>query len=263
MSPASKTAKTTRKSPAKRAPAKPRGGGKPRTLAAYTQKRDFTSTPEPAGVVKGKASAGGYYCIQKHLASHLHYDFRLEHRGVLLSWAVPKGPSPDPTVKRLAMQVEDHPVDYGDFEGVIPAGYGAGIVVLWDRGAWAPLVDDVDAALAKGHLPFVVQGEKLKGRYDLIRTGIAGKRGWLLAKQRDEWSGSADPTVDLPQSVKSGQDFAEILAREPKDPWPEDPPVRGGETGRLLKDIMLRASALRSRGGAAKRAAPKRAAGRR
>src|SRR3954462_1232003 len=126
-----------------------------RSLSQYQAKRNFSKTPEPSGKsssAKLKSKKGPYFCVQKHLASHLHYDFRLEHRGVLLSWAVPKGPSLNPADKRLAMQVEDHPLDYGDFEGVIPEGYGAGIVMLWDRGTWNPdpLTPDIDQALRKG-----------------------------------------------------------------------------------------------------------------
>jgi bifunctional non-homologous end joining protein LigD len=177
--------------------------------------------------------------VQKHLASHLHYDFRLEHHGVLLSWAVPKGPSPDPATKRLAMQVEDHPVDYGSFEGVIPSGYGAGVVSLWDRGMWEPLVDDVDAALVAGKLPFVLLGERLKGAWTLVRTGRAGPRSWLLMKQRDHWAHSGkeveDPTVE---------EFATVLAREPANPWPGAAPVRGGETGALFRAVMERATVI-------------------
>src|SRR5215218_4590612 len=171
----------------------------------YKQKRNFTATPEPAGdldVAAARArqaspAKGLYFCVQKHLASHLHYDFRLEHNGVLLSWAVPKGPSLDPKTKRLAMHVEDHPFEYGEFEGVIPEGYGAGIVMLWDRGTWTPEVDDVDAALKKGDLKFTLNGYKLKGSWVLVRTsgrypgargGSAGAgrsstdRSWLLIK---------------------------------------------------------------------------------
>src|ERR1700741_4607632 len=159
-------------------------------LEEYKKKRDFKKTPEPEGTV-AKTDAKERFCgVQKHLASHLHYDFRLEHNGVLLSWAVPKGPSLDPATKRLAMHVEDHPVDYGEFEGVIPEGYGAGIVMLWDVGTWTPESDDVDAALKKGDLKFQLNGFKLKGSWVLVRTGGrypggrsgAERRSWLVIK---------------------------------------------------------------------------------
>ena len=115
--------------------------------------------------------------MQKHLASHLHYDLRLEWNGVLLSWAVPKGPSIDPQDKRLAMHVEDHPIEYGTFEGVIPEGYGAGIVMLWDQGTWEPETEDVDASLRKGDLKFRLNGFKLKGSWVLVRTARISGRG--------------------------------------------------------------------------------------
>src|SRR6185436_14857396 len=166
-------------------------------LEEYRRKRDFSKTPEPPPEVPKQKSKERFFCVQKHLASHLHYDFRLEYGGVLLSWAVPKGPSLDPKVKRLAMHVEDHPVAYGDFEGVIPEGYGAGIVMLWDVGTWTPQVDDVEAALKKGDLKFTLSGYKLKGSWVLVRTSgrYAGSRGggdgrsWLLIKHRDDWAG--------------------------------------------------------------------------
>src|SRR5216684_6366800 len=178
-------------------------------LEEYKRKRDFSKTPEPSGRVRARKPRERFFCVQKHLASHLHYDFRLEHNGVLLSWAVPKGPSLDPKTKRLAMHVEDHPFAYGDFEGVIPEGYGAGIVMLWDKGTWTPDVDDVDAALKKGDLKFTLDGYKLKGSWVLVRTSgrYAGARSgsdgrsWLLIKHRDEWAGDVNITEFAPRSV--------------------------------------------------------------
>jgi bifunctional non-homologous end joining protein LigD len=222
-------------------------------LDEYRRKRDFTKSPEPAGEPKtaGRKRAGErFFCVQKHLASHLHYDFRLEHNGVLLSWAVPKGPSLDPKTKRLAMHVEDHPVEYGTFEGVIPEGYGAGIVMLWDVGTWTPLVDDVDRALAKGDFKFQLDGYKLKGSWALVRTRGYGGRGgesrsWLLIKHRDDWAGDVDIAEFAPLSVKSGQDFHEILAEDNPDVWRTNRPVEGGETGAMLRGIIEKAAALK------------------
>jgi len=189
-------------------------------LKDYRKKRDFEITPEPAGGMEAKASPGKAlsYVIQKHQASHLHYDFRLEWDGVLLSWAVPKGPSLDPPVKRLAMQVEDHPVEYGGFEGAIPEGeYGGGTVMVWDRGTWEPEVADVKAALAKGDLKFTLHGAKLKGSWVLVRTrgsfGGGGRASWLLIKHRDPFASKRDITVEEPRSALMGRLLAEI-ARE-------------------------------------------------
>src|SRR5258706_14056443 len=149
------------------------------TLADYNAKRNFAASPEPAGdtPVKRSKKKQPIFCVQKHLASHLHYDFRLEHNGVLVSWAVPKGPSLNPKDKRLAMRVEDHPRDYADFEGVIPEGYGAGIVMLWDKGTCTPEIEDIDRALAKGELKFKLSGVKLKGSWVLVRIG--GANSWF------------------------------------------------------------------------------------
>ena len=222
-------------------------------LEDYRRKRDFAKSPEPAPKVR-KSPAGRkarFFCVQKHLASHLHYDLRLEHHGVLLSWAVPKGPSLDPATKRLAMHVEDHPVDYGDFEGVIPSGYGAGIVMLWDRGTWTPEVDDVDAALAKGDLKFTLNGFKLKGSWVLVRTrgwggsSRDGSRSWLLIKHRDEWSGNVDITEFAPLSVKSKGDLAEILSADNPDVWQSHRPAQGGEAGEMFEKIIRRALDMR------------------
>jgi bifunctional non-homologous end joining protein LigD len=207
-------------------------------LKEYREKRDFTTSPEPPGRERPRRSRKPkkrFFCVQKHLATQLHYDFRLEHDGVLLSWAVPKGPSLDPSVKRLAMHVEDHPLEYGEFEGVIPEGYGAGVVMLWDRGTWEPEVDDVDESLRKGDLKIRLDGYKLKGSWALVRTrGWRGPgsrsgpgapapddgRSWLLIKHRDDWS---SPDLDIaefaPLSVKSEGDFADILQQEIPDVW--------------------------------------------
>jgi bifunctional non-homologous end joining protein LigD len=228
-------------------------------LEKYKQKRNFKSTPEPAGdpkiaaehAKKQQAQSTRFFCVQKHLASHLHYDFRLEHNGVLLSWAVPKGPSLDPKTKRLAMMVEDHPFEYGTFEGVIPEGYGAGIVMLWDVGTWTPQVPDVDAALKKGDLKFTLDGYKLKGSWVLVRTGgrygsSGGDRSWLLIKHKDEWAGDVDIVEFAPKSVKNGGDFEDILAADRPDVWTSNRPAKGGEAGEMLAKIIERAAALKA-----------------
>jgi bifunctional non-homologous end joining protein LigD len=231
-------------------------------LEKYKQKRNFTSTPEPAGDLTlareraktADAKKGLFFCVQKHLASHLHYDFRLEYDGVLLSWAVPKGPSLDPKTKRLAMHVEDHPIEYGTFEGVIPEGYGAGIVMLWDQGTWKPESDDVAGALKKGDLKFTLDGYKLKGSWVLVRTGGwggsrgsgQGGRSWLLIKHRDDWAGDLDITEFAPRSVKSDGDFEDILAADKPDIWVTNRPAKGGETGAMLEAIIKKAAALKA-----------------
>lgn len=236
-------------------------------LDEYRRKRNFAKTPEPSGDEGETVPAGtGFFCVQKHLASHLHYDLRLEYDGVLLSWAVPKGPSIDPQDKRLAMQTEDHPMDYGMFEGVIPEGYGAGIVMLWDYGTWTPEVDDVAAALKKGDLKFSLDGYKLKGSWALIRTrgyGDASKPGWLLIKHRDAWAGPVDIVEFAPHSVKTPDaDFAEILGDGTPDLWLRNPPAKGGDTGTLFQGIIARALTLSGEGAGATTAkkadAPKR-----
>ena len=174
-------------------------------LERYSQKRDFTVTSEPRPARVAKTS-GRSFVVQKHWASTLHYDFRLELDGVLVSWAVPKGPSFDPKVKRMAIHVEDHPVSYGSFEGKIPAGqYGAGDVIVWDRGTWEP-IGDAREGMKNGKLAFNLHGQKLVGQWELIRKAKPGNKQeqWLLFKKRDEWARSADEydvTAALPDSV--------------------------------------------------------------
>jgi bifunctional non-homologous end joining protein LigD len=193
------------------------------SLKEYERKRHFALTPEPrpGGSTRREAESLSYV-IQKHIATALHYDFRLEWNGVLLSWAVPKGPSLDPAVKRLAMQTEDHPIEYGDFEGVIPQGeYGAGTVMLWDKGTWVPDDPDVDASLRKGDLKFTLRGTKLKGSWVLVRTRGFGKNPgqttWLLIKHRDQYASTADAEAESPRSVSSHRLLEEIARDEGGD----------------------------------------------
>src|SRR6476469_9527603 len=163
------------------------------------------------------------------------------------------------------MHVEDHPIEYGTFEGVIPEGYGAGIVMLWDVGTWTPQVDDVDAALKKGDLKFTLDGYKLKGSWVLVRTsgrypGSGGNRSWLLIKHKDEWAGEVDIVEFAPKSVKSEGDFEDILAADKPDVWVSNRPAKGGEAGEMLAKIIERAAALKAGGkteAPAKKAAPK------
>ena len=188
------------------------------SLTQYRQKRHFNRTPEPRG---GKAAKAGdlRFVIQKHQASHLHYDFRLELDGVLKSWAVPKGPSTNPNDKRLAMMVEDHPLDYGDFEGTIPPGnYGAGSVIVWDRGTYrardATTRRESEQVMAeglrRGHLTFVVEGEKLRGEFSLLKLAKGGKNAWLLLKKRDEFADGDN--IDDDHSVLSGRTLDDVAA---------------------------------------------------
>lgn len=180
-------------------------------LTEYKKKRKFDKTPEP-GPKEKRTKSGRLFVVQKHRATQLHYDFRLEDDGVLKSWAVPKGPSLDPTVKRLAMQVEDHPVDYAKFEGVIPEGeYGGGTVMVWDYGTYKPETNDVSAALRKGELKFTLDGQKLKGGWVLVRTR---ERQWLLLKHRDYYTTSEEVTELAPVSILTRRSLAEIAEDE-------------------------------------------------
>jgi bifunctional non-homologous end joining protein LigD len=185
-------------------------------LSEYERKRHFNTTPEPTA--KLARGVGWSYVVQKHAASHLHYDFRLELDGVLKSWAVPKGPSLDPAAKRLAMEVEDHPVEYGGFEGIIPQDeYGGGTVLLWDAGQWEPIGDPREGYI-RGKLKFTLHGQKLSGGWSLIRThnGKSGKTNqWLLIKEQDDSAISAEKTdilIESPLSVVSRRSLKEIAA---------------------------------------------------
>ena len=197
-------------------------------LAKYQEMRDFTATGEPSGRdAKVAPSEALRFVIQKHAASHLHFDLRLEWEGTFRSWAVPKGPSLDPKDRRMAMEVEDHPLDYGDFEGTIPTGqYGGGTVMLWDRGYWAPEkgFEKISAALTKGELKFVMEGERMHGSWVIVRTkkDSRGKASWLLIKHRDEGAidGNTTGPTDVDESVASGRTMVEIASGKGKAATP-------------------------------------------
>ena len=197
----------------------------PRKLSTYRKKRDFSKTAEPSGKAKVAPSPQQRFVVQMHAATRLHYDFRLEYDGVFKSWAVTRGPSLDPSQKRLAVETEDHPLDYGDFEGTIPKGqYGGGTVMIWDRGYWYS--DDPAKGFAKGDLKFALMGEKLKGEWVLVRMKsdrFGGKRtNWLLIKHRDEFSvdGDGEGVLAAKRSVASGRTLEEIAAGKGKAPTP-------------------------------------------
>jgi len=195
----------------------------PKKLARYRAKRDFAKTAEPSGEKRVGSSDRLRFVIQKHAATRLHYDLRLELEGVFKSWAVTKGPSLNPHDKRLAVEVEDHPLDYGDFEGTIPKGqYGGGTVMLWDRGYWAPEGEATpQAMLKKGDLKFVIAGEKMQGGWVLVRMKTEEKRtNWLLIKHRDGFDGDSDALVKHDRSVASGRTMEQIAAGKGPGPQP-------------------------------------------
>jgi bifunctional non-homologous end joining protein LigD len=226
-------------------------------LAKYNAKRDFATTPEPAGK-KPKSTRpkknGRRFVVQRHRASHLHYDLRLEMDGVLASWAVPKGPTLDPRAKRLAMHVEDHPLEYFDFEGVIPrGGYGAGDVIVWDWGTYEPVEPDPSTAVDKGELHFDLHGEKLRGRFALVRRGDKGEREqWLLLHKRDDDAVDGWDAEDHPESVRSGRTNDEVLAK-PKATWTSHVPTvarwaRSLEFDGVTDDELAALDALKKEG---------------
>jgi DNA ligase D-like protein (predicted 3'-phosphoesterase)/DNA ligase D-like protein (predicted polymerase) len=186
------------------------------SLTRYKEKRSFDKTPEPTG---GKPVSGSlHFVVQKHHASHLHYDFRLEMQGVLKSWAVPKGPSMNPADKRLAMMVEDHPWDYRNFEGIIPEGYGAGTVIVWDEGTYEPAENKKDKKLNekflvhnlyKGGISFILKGKKLKGEFSLVKTIARGENAWLLIKKKDKYASDKDISLK-DKSVQSGKTLEQV-----------------------------------------------------
>jgi bifunctional non-homologous end joining protein LigD len=210
------------------------------SLTTYRKKRDFEKSAEPSGKVKVAPSKERRFVIQKHAATRLHYDLRLEFDGVFKSWAVARGPSLDPHDKRLAVEVEDHPLDYGDFEGTIPKGqYGGGTVQLWDRGTWES--DDPERGFAKGDLKFTMHGDKMHGSWVLVRMrhdrNGGNRTNWLLIKHRDEFAreGSANDILDEDASVASGRSMAEIAAGKGKAPKPFMTAKSGGTKSRLTK----------------------------
>jgi bifunctional non-homologous end joining protein LigD len=231
-------------------------------LETYREKRDFTKTSEPAGARK-QARKGNGYLIQKHEARHLHFDFRLEFEGVLKSWAIPRGPSMDPGDKRLAVRTEDHPIEYGSFEGSIPKGqYGGGTVMLWDQGTWEP-IEDPQEGFKEGKLKFFVHGKRLQGGFALVRlrsdTGRKqGKENWLLIKEKDEHArpGEGGDLIESQlTSIQSGLEMEEIAEEQPE--WHSNETVdanvkRLKKVKRAFSARRPRARATSSRGAAKK-----------
>jgi bifunctional non-homologous end joining protein LigD len=227
------------------------------TLETYRKKRDFKATSEPRGAARKKKAAGDSFVIQKHDATRLHYDLRLEMDGVLKSWAVTRGPSLVPGEKRLAVHVEDHPLEYGDFEGTIPKGeYGGGTVIVWDRGTWAP-VHDPERGYAKGHLEFALTGEKLHGRWHLVKMAPRPREkreNWLLIKAEDEFARTEDEPdilVERPDSVKTGRTVEDVAGEAPG--W-------SSKTGRIDKSDSEKPAKPSAKKPAAKKPADNKAA---
>jgi bifunctional non-homologous end joining protein LigD len=205
-----------------------KGGSGRRKLTEYRRKRDFSKTAEPAGkgaaarkksaAVARKRAPKLQFVVQKHAASHLHFDFRLELDGVMKSWAVPKGPSYDPKVRRLAMEVEDHPIEYNTFEGTIPQGeYGGGTVMLWDRGTYEAEdgggIESLREGYARGDLKFILHGDRLHGAWVLVKMHRPGRPQWLLIKHKDEYARAGRDVVDTETtSVTTGRSMEEIAA---------------------------------------------------
>src|SRR3954449_4880904 len=209
----------------------------PDRLSPYRAKRSLDHTPEPSGSVGERPEAGGLFVVHKHAARRLHYDLRLEMEGVLRSWAVPKGLSFDTRDKRLAVMVEDHPLEYGDFEGLIPEGnYGAGAVILWDRGRWTPIEDPIEG-MDKGKLLFELSGHKLRGLWTLVKLK-KGDKDWLLIKERDGYASEASELTEA--SVLSGLTVEDLRAgRKPAEG------VRAALVGLAAPENAVSASAVR------------------
>jgi bifunctional non-homologous end joining protein LigD len=203
-------------------------------LTKYKQKRDFTATPEPVAKIKNN-KAGLAFVVQRHKASHLHYDFRLELNGVLKSWAVPKGPSMNPGDKRLAMMVEDHPYDYKDFQGVIPSGYGAGIVEIWDSGRYNDIEESekstaekkLNAGIKVGNLKFKLYGKKLKGEFALVKLKNKEDNAWLLIKHRDAYA--VDEIYNSEEKTPANSPINKaLLSKKEKEPEKKKPSTATG-----------------------------------